>query len=164
MSQESKSEESKFKREDFLKATIFGVGGLITVSLGVPAIAYVISPARKTNQSEEWIRVGSVSKVETGTPTLFKVKIQRTTGWIVNEEELSFYVFTDNGRDYIVMSNICSHLGCRVRWIAEQEQFFCPCHNGVFDKEGNVVSGPPPKPLDRFEVKIENNDLYILGS
>ena len=163
-SEEPKSETSKLKREDFLKATIFGIGGLITVGLGIPAIAFVISPARQATQTEAWIRVGSVSKVEVGTPTLFKVKIQRTTGWIENEEELSFYVLTENGRDYIVLSNICTHLGCRVRWIAEQEQFFCPCHNGVFDKVGNVVSGPPPKPLNRYVVKIENNELYILGS
>lgn len=158
------SEASEFKRGDFLKATIFGVCGLVTVGLGIPAIAYVISPTRQATQTEVWIRVGAVSKVEVGTPTLFKVKIQRTTGWIVNEEELSFYVLTENGRDYIVLSNICTHLGCRVRWIADQEQFFCPCHNGVFDKVGNVISGPPPKPLNRFVVKIEDNELYILGS
>ena len=158
------SEESRFTRENFLKATIFGVGGLVSVGLGIPAITYVISPARQVTQAEEWIRVAAVSKVEAGTPTLFKVKVQRTTGWIVNEEELSFYVLTENGRDYIVLSNICTHLGCRVRWIAEQEQFFCPCHNGVFDKIGNVVSGPPPKPLNRFVVKIEDDQLYILGS
>jgi Rieske Fe-S protein len=48
-----------------------------------------------------------------------------------------------------------------VRWIAEQDRFFCPCHNGVFDKSGNVVSGPPPRALDRFETKIEDGVLFI---
>ena len=131
--------------------------------MGVPAIAYVIGPAIKQTNSQEWIRLGSVSKVDLGTPTLFKVKIERKTGWIVNEEELSAYVLTENGRDFIAMSNICTHLGCRVRWIADQGQLFCPCHNGVFDKNGKVISGPPPRPLDRYEVKIENDQLWIQG-
>jgi Rieske Fe-S protein len=61
------------------------------------------------------------------------------------------------------MSNICTHLGCRVRWIADQESFFCPCHNGVFDAQGSVVSGPPPRPLDRYEVKVEGDQLFVRG-
>lgn len=60
------------------------------------------------------------------------------------------------------MSNVCTHLGCHVRWIADKNKFFCPCHNGVFDKYGNVVSGPPPRPLDRYEVKARDAQLYIL--
>jgi Rieske Fe-S protein len=94
---------------------------------------------------------------------LFKFTVERKTGWIVNEEEISVYVLTDNGRDFIAMSNICTHLGCRVRWISDQEEFFCPCHNGVFDKQGKVVSGPPPRPLDRYEVKVENDQILVLG-
>lgn len=158
------SDEKQIKREGFLKLSILGIGGFIGISLGIPAIEYVISPARQDNQAQEWIRVGSTSKVEVGTPTLFKVKIERTTGWISNEEELSVYVLTEDGRDYVVMSNICTHLGCRIRWIAEKGQFFCPCHNGVFNKNGDVVSGPPPKPLNRYKAKIENNEIFILGS
>jgi Rieske Fe-S protein len=61
------------------------------------------------------------------------------------------------------MSNVCTHLGCRVRWSADRKQFFCPCHNGVFDQNGTVVSGPPPKPLNRYEVKVENDQLSIRG-
>jgi Rieske Fe-S protein len=113
--------------------------------------------------TQNWIRLGSAAKVELGTPTLFKTKIQRQAGWIVDEEELTIYVRTDDGRDFIAMSNICTHLGCRIRWIAEQQQFFCPCHNGVFDKDGNVLSGPPPRPLDRYETKVENDQLMIQG-
>jgi menaquinol-cytochrome c reductase iron-sulfur subunit len=158
------SDEPQIKRDSFLKIAILGIGGFIGVSLGIPAIAYIASPARIENQSQVWIRVGSTSKVEIGTPTLFRIKITRKTGWIVNEEELTVYVLTENGRDYIVMSNICTHLGCRVRWIEEKGQFFCPCHNGVFNKQGQVVSGPPPKPLNQFQVKVEDNAIFVLGS
>lgn len=139
------------------------IGGFITVAIAFPAIAYILAPALKRDETEEWIRLGTASKVELGTPTLFKATIERQTGWIVNETELTFYVLTDNGRDYVAMSNTCTHLGCRVRWIEDQQQFFCPCHNAAFDKEGEVLSGPPPRPLDRYTVKVEGDQLYVLG-
>ena len=157
------SEEKNINRRDFLGLATWGIGGLIGLGLGIPAIIYLIGPALKKSESQNWLRLGPVSKVELGTPTLFKTSIERQTGWISNVEEISFYVFTENGRDYMAMSNICTHLGCRVRWIADRQEFFCPCHNGIFDKEGNVVSGPPPRPLDRFEVKVENDQLMIFG-
>lgn len=156
-------QKKEVSRRDFMQTIIWAIGGLISLGMGIPAVAYVIGPAIKRNQDQNWIRLGSTSKVELGVPTLFKTKIRRQTGWIVNEEELSIYVLTDNGRDFIAMSNICTHLGCRVRWIVEQDEFFCPCHNGIFDKEGTVIDGPPPRPLDRYEVKIENDQLFILG-
>ncbi|HET7088446.1 MAG TPA: ubiquinol-cytochrome c reductase iron-sulfur subunit [Anaerolineae bacterium] len=156
-------EERKIGRRKFLSLTTWAIGGVISAGLAIPAIAYIVGPALKREEAQDWIRLGSASKVELGTPTLFKTKIKRRTGWIVNEEERTVYVLTENGRDFIAMSNICTHLGCRVRWIAQQGQFFCPCHNGIFAKDGRVISGPPPRPLDRYEVKVEDDQLFILG-
>jgi len=48
-----------------------------------------------------------------------------------------------------------------VRWIPEQEEFFCPCHNAVFAKDGSVVDGPPPRPLDQFEYKVEDGAIFV---
>jgi len=155
------SEEKSVSRRDFMNTAIWAIGGFISAAFAIPAIVYVIAPALQKNQLEEWVRLGSTDKVELGTPTLFKANIERQTGWIVNEEEISVYVLTENGRDYVAMSNICTHLGCRVRWISDQSQFFCPCHNAIFDEEGQVVSGPPPRPLDRYETKVENNQIFI---
>lgn len=163
MTQDEKmSEENNLNRRNFLAIGTWAIGGFIGLAMTIPAIAYLIGPALKRDEEQDWIRLGSTSKVELGTPTLFKVKVQRQTGWIENEEEISVYVLTDNGRDYIGMSNICTHLGCRVRWITDQEQFFCPCHNAVFGKQGEVITGPPPRPLDRYEIKVEDNQLFIL--
>jgi menaquinol-cytochrome c reductase iron-sulfur subunit len=161
---DEKSEKKELSRRNFLAIATWAIGGLISAALGVPAIAYIIGPALKLNNTQQWIQLGSTAKIELGTPTLFKAKIERQTGWITNEEEISAYALTENGRDFVALSNICTHLGCRVRWVADQDKFFCPCHNGVYDKNGNVVSGPPPRPLGRYEVKIENNQLYIKGS
>lgn len=156
-------DEQQISRRNFMSVATWAIGGLISLGMGIPAIAYIIGPALNRARAQDWIRLGPVSKVELKTPTLFKFTIQRQTGWIVNEEEVSVYILTENGRDFVAMSNICTHLGCRVRWIADQEAFFCPCHNGVFDKQGKVVSGPPPRPLDRYEVKVENDQLLVLG-
>ena len=102
-----------------------------------------------------------MSQVEPGGPTLFKPRVTRQNGWAVEEDEVGVFVLTEDGRRYTALSNICTHLGCRVRWISEDEQFHSPCHHGIFDKGGYVVSGPPPRPLDEFETKIEEGDLYI---
>lgn len=157
------SEDQAVNRRGFLSVATWAIGALLGAGLGIPAVAYIVGPALRSQQAQQWIALGSSSKVELGTPTLFKTTVQRTTGWIVDQEELTVYVLTDNGRDFVAMSNICTHLGCRVRWIAEQGEFFCPCHNGVFAKDGTVVSGPPPRPLDRYQVKLEGETVYILG-
>ncbi len=154
---------NEISRKSFLKIATVSIGGLISAVIAIPAISYIIGPSLQNKKTGEWTRLGSIRKIETGIPTLFKTKIERRSGWIVNEVELSIYVLTTNGRDYVAISNICTHLGCRVRWISEQQRFFCPCHNGIFDKEGKVVAGPPPRPLDRYEAKVENDQIYILA-
>jgi menaquinol-cytochrome c reductase iron-sulfur subunit len=103
---------------------------LISVALAILGIAYILGPAFKENKAQNWISLGTTSKVELDTPTLFKAAIDRNTGWIVDKEELEVYVLTENQRDFIAMSNICTHLGCRVRWISDRQELFCPCHNG----------------------------------
>ncbi len=155
-------EKDQLGRRNFLAIAIGAIGAVIGVVIAIPAVAYVVGPALKRRTSENWVRLGPTSKVELGTPSLFKTTIERQTGWILTEEEISVYVLTENGRDYIALSNICTHLGCRVRWITDQGQYFCPCHNAAFDKIGQVVSGPPPRPLDRYETKVEDDQLYIL--
>lgn len=152
--------KKKLDRRDFMKATIVSIGGIIGAAIGIPAIPYIIGPAQKQDAAD-WIRLGAVSKVELNVPTLFKLTLETQTGWVNSEEEFSVYVLTENGQDYTVMSNVCTHLGCRVRWIPEQGEFFCPCHNGVFAKDGTVVDGPPPRPLDKFDNKVEDGSIFV---
>jgi menaquinol-cytochrome c reductase iron-sulfur subunit len=156
-------EKQKLSRRGFLGIATFSIGGLISAIVGIPAIAYIIDPASKGETDQNWIPLGAVTKVEIGNPTLFKAQVQKQAGWIVDEQELTFYVLTDDGREFSAMSNVCTHLGCHVRWVADEGEFFCPCHNGVFDKNGAVVSGPPPRSLDRYEVKAEDGQLFVLG-
>lgn len=59
-------------------------------------------------------------------------------------------------------SLVCTHLGCTVVWNAEKKEFRCPCHDGLFDAQGNVLSGPPPSPLERLKIKI-NGEKAMVG-
>ncbi|NIS80323.1 MAG: Rieske 2Fe-2S domain-containing protein [Anaerolineales bacterium] len=152
---------SNIHRRQFLSLVTNAIMALIAAAYTIPAFAYILGPSLR-QEAEQWITLGSVDKVPLGTPTLFKTRIQKQTGWITSEEDLSVYILTQNGRDFVAMSNICTHLGCRIRWISDRKQFFCPCHNGVFDQHGNVVSGPPPRPLDHYPIKVEQNHISIL--
>jgi cytochrome b6-f complex iron-sulfur subunit len=64
-------------------------------------------------------------------------------------------------REVKAISTKCTHLGCTVFWQKDKEEFYCPCHNGRFDKEGNVLSGPPPKPLESYKVEIDGNNVFV---
>lgn len=66
--------------------------------------------------------------------------------------------------DFIALSSTCPHLGCQVRWEGQNDRFFCPCHNGVFDPSGKATGGPPGEAgqsLPRYELKVENGALHI---
>lgn len=70
-------------------------------------------------------------------------------------------IVVNTSKGFLAFSRICTHLGCLVKYNPERHEFICPCHAGTFDLEGNVVSGPPPKPLPKFTVRVEGNNLVI---
>jgi cytochrome b6-f complex iron-sulfur subunit len=61
----------------------------------------------------------------------------------------------------LALSLVCTHLGCIVQWQSAQHQFHCPCHDGLFDEFGDVVSGPPPLPLERLSVKLLADRIVV---
>lgn len=66
--------------------------------------------------------------------------------------------------DFLALSSVCPHLGCRVHWEGPQDRFFCPCHNGAFDRSGKAIAGPPlaaHQSLMRFPLKVDDGLLYI---
>jgi cytochrome b6-f complex iron-sulfur subunit len=65
------------------------------------------------------------------------------------------------GKGFIALSRVCTHLGCLVKYHPEKQIFICPCHGGTFDLEGNVISGPPPRPLPKYAVKVVGTNLVI---
>ena len=66
--------------------------------------------------------------------------------------------------DFVALSSTCPHLGCQVHWEAQNERFFCPCHNGTFDAEGHATGGPPfeaGQELSRYPLRIEEGLVFI---
>ncbi len=74
--------------------------------------------------------------------------------------KMKAFIVNHNGRLFAI-SPVCTHLGCVVSWHRKKEQFLCPCHGGRYDIEGRVIEGPPPKPLTKLPLKIENSKAYI---
>jgi len=58
-------------------------------------------------------------------------------------------------------SLICTHLGCTIQWQAGDQEFYCPCHDGRFDRFGEVIGGPPPVPLEQFTVRIVEDQVVV---
>jgi cytochrome b6-f complex iron-sulfur subunit len=55
----------------------------------------------------------------------------------------------------------CTHLGCAVPWVEEEGQFHCPCHGSLFNKVGEVIGGPAPRPMDTFPVTIKSGEVWV---
>ena len=85
----------------------------------------------------------------------------RTHAWIEKTVPVTIYVKDQGEGKTLAMLSVCPHLGCSVKWNAQEDLFQCPCHRGIFDAEGNVIEGPPPGPLTRLDTKIEEESLYI---
>jgi len=71
------------------------------------------------------------------------------------------YAVQLEGQELKVLSDICTHLGCRVSWNEDRQLFICPCHDGFFAADGRVISGPPPKPLINLPHRIENGQIQV---
>jgi cytochrome b6-f complex iron-sulfur subunit len=63
--------------------------------------------------------------------------------------------------EFRAFSAVCTHLNCTVQFQSETRQIWCACHNGLFDLNGKVVSGPPPKPLEEFTVRVRGDEVVI---
>lgn len=66
---------------------------------------------------------------------------------------------TENGA--LALWQKCTHLGCAVPWNEEEEMFHCPCHGSLFSREGEVMGGPAPRPLDRFPIEVKDGELWV---
>ncbi len=70
-------------------------------------------------------------------------------------------IIRPNEQEVTALSAICTHLGCIVRWKEGSKELDCPCHGGRFDLKGFVIGGPPPRPLPRYPVTVENGYIVI---
>ena len=156
------SHNHNLTRRDFIKATTAFVGGLIGMTIGLPTIAYLLSPSLRMGEDDSILDLGSLESYPIGIPTRFEFTRTKVNGWERTATNYGLYVVRKNQSDVRVFSDICTHLGCRITWHPDVEHYISPCHDGHFDMLGNVVSGPPPRPLDEFVTKMENGNLLVI--
>lgn len=157
------ADSHEVQRRDFVNIVLVGIGSVIGLIIGIPAIAYLLSPAVKVQEEEAWIPLGPLDVYPLDDPTLFSYTRTKINGWEKTVNSYGAYVwrYGEGTSEVKVYSNRCTHLSCRVTWTEETNIYFCPCHDGRFNKGGEVVAGPPPEPLFEFETKVEGGVLTI---
>lgn len=138
------------------------IGGVISALLaGVPAARAFFSPAFRRNREEKWIRLGEADQFEPEVPNKVDFVDAVRDAWVETRRLRSVWIYTEDGESFRVYNGRCTHLGCNYSLDEEKQVFRCPCHTGFFAiKTGEVLGGPPPRPLDTLEVKVENGILY----
>lgn len=134
-------------RRRFLSQAVMSFGALFGFGLlGLRFLQFLI-PARKEKRYEA-VLIGAETKVPMGEAVPMEFGKQRL-----------MVLHTEEG--IVAFSRRCTDLGCLVSWNKERQEFVCPCHQGVFDRTGRNIAGPPPRPLDRFEVVKRGEQLYV---
>lgn len=161
----SGSRESQINRRRFLQYAIGAVGAFMTLAAGIPVIGSFVSPAlRGRSKKGNWTNLGSVEAFTPGEPRLIQFSLSQQDGWVASRFPKAVWVVREEDKESFVCYNSrCTHLGCAVDWKEghKGEAFYSPCHGGVFTIEGEVIAGPPPRPLDRLDYKIEDGKLLV---
>ena len=154
------TQPSAVGRRTFFSRMFWTLSGVLGVLVGLPVLGAFLSPAFKPVEKADWTAVGPVNTFGPE-PTLAHHMHPANEGWVNATAEMQVWVMRDAQGAYRVFDNHCTHLGCPYHWEAAQQRFVCPCHGGQFDATGKVLAGPPPRPLDRYETKVENGTLYM---
>ena len=147
-------------RRRFLARLSVGIGALGAAALAVPALGFIFGPFFRKPPAV-WRAVGKIEQFKIGTtvavrfvdssPLPWAGVTALTAAWLRRVDQETFIAFAIN----------CSHLGCPVRWQENSELFMCPCHGGVYYSDGSVAAGPPPRPLTRYQVRLQDGDVQI---
>jgi menaquinol-cytochrome c reductase iron-sulfur subunit len=158
-------DKQQVSRRQFLNYTLTGVGGFMAAGILAPMLRMAIDPVLKPAKSGEFVNVGLAVEDITTTPQRIDWKVDQVDGWYESEVGRTAWVYKDDNGDIIALSPICKHLGCVVSWEGNDQfpnQFYCPCHDGRYTKDGvNVPNTPPTAPLDTYQQKVENGMLYL---
>ncbi len=134
------------KRRGFLKLLLTLLGCTAVGSFVYP-LARFLGPAAATTK----LKKVSLKKSEIPAGAAQELAVNNTPVLVINRP----------GAGFIALSRVCTHLGCLVDFNKAQNRIICPCHGAVFDLEGKVLSGPPPRPLPRIPLTIEGDSVLI---
>jgi menaquinol-cytochrome c reductase iron-sulfur subunit len=147
-------------RRRFLGGLITAIQTAIVGTLGVILGGAIISPGLG-RQQENWLPAASLGDLPPNEPTPVTIRVARQDGYTqVVDRRTVFLVKTGDGQ-VTALDSTCTHLGCRVSWNAEAQQLKCPCHGGVYDRTGMVLSGPPPMALARIATRVDGDQVLV---
>lgn len=147
------------ERRKWLEVTINGVGLLVAAAVAIPSLFKVLSPIIDEEEADDWRPVGPVSGFRMG---ITKASVPVSQEVVPNDlNQKGLFVWRKSDSDFVVYSRACTDLGCPVTYDSGSEWFFCPCHGGIFNKEGVPQAGPPNRPLWRYQTRIQNGVLEI---
>jgi len=129
---------------------IFLGGGLLAslASFIYPVLRYLIPPVIADLGGDEIV----AAKIAELKPNLAKIfRFGSRPGLLIMNADGT----------YRALSATCTHLGCTVQYRSDLRQIWCACHNGIYDLNGRNVSGPPPRPLDLFDVHLRGDEIVV---
>ena len=147
----AKSEKLEPGRRDFLTRAI-GIFSAAVVGLIFYPVARFLKQPKASGGNVKSLAATTVEELTPGTSKIFR--FGNDTAIVINDTEGNIRA----------MSAICTHLDCTVQYMRDEKHIFCACHNGVYDLNGKVISGPPPRPLPRYEVTIQGSDIIVSRS
>jgi len=143
-------------------------GGIATAAFALPALGFAVGPILEDAAEENFQDVGPEADFNTNTYVSKVISLPESEGTGEAGKTTIYLRRTDEKRDtdelgqlYIAISTRCTHLGCPVRYVTASERFICPCHGGVYSFDGKVSGGPPVRPLDRFETKVDRGRVLV---
>jgi menaquinol-cytochrome c reductase iron-sulfur subunit len=153
------------------KRTLMGIGTLaIGAIIGGPmaftAFQFAVGNAIKKGGGEggekKWIEIGSLNDFPDGTPVQKKISIETVDGWVKSSSDEAVWVVRQ-GEKILTFTATCPHLGCKVNWVPDQSQYFCPCHNSYFEKTGDKKPGSAAaRGLDTLENQIADGKVSVV--
>jgi menaquinol-cytochrome c reductase iron-sulfur subunit len=154
------SARAALNRGRFLSGVTVGLGGLLSAVIAAPALGYVLAPAFETDRNFD-IDLGPTSLYPVDKSNPFHVvTFTRSPNGDPDLERRVAFIRNDGGDKFTAISNTCMHLGCPVRAFGSAG-FGCPCHGGQYDAEGRRTAGPPVRPLNRYDTKVEKGHLFL---
>jgi menaquinol-cytochrome c reductase iron-sulfur subunit len=131
------------------------------VAFAVPMIGFILGPLIRRVPSA-WRSVGQADSFAIGKTVVVRYDDSSELPWAGVTARTAAWLRRESADEFIAFSINCTHLGCPVRWLPEADLFMCPCHGGVYYKNGEVAAGPPPRPLTRYPVRVRNGEVEIL--
>ena len=141
----------------FVNTVVALIGGGLSAVVGV----FAFGPRTSASQAR-WSRAGTTDDLKPDEPVARVLSVSRVDGWYRARARETVFLVWDGDKAVRAMSATCTHLGCQVRWEAKDKKFRCPCHGGVYAADGTVLEGPPPRPLQTVEARIDPSDSSVL--